>query len=227
MNIGVLSQSGVIEGQIEVPKIIIAKGQSRYALYYAINAELANERIGTVATKGRSLVKGSGIKPWRQKGTGRARAGSRQSPLWRGGGVVFGPQPRSYRIDVPQKQRKVALCSALFQKAKQERMYIIDAIQLPEAKTKLLHQQLSVYIHALQRREKGYCRLLLVLNTNAEGANVVRRAGRNIPYLTIQDSSRLLLQSIFYSSYVLLYKGALEDINSSLEKILSRRLRAA
>jgi len=104
---------------------------------YVVNY-LANHRQGTSSTKGRSDVRGGGSKPWRQKGTGRSRAGTSRSPIWRGGGIVFGPKPRTYGGNFPKKMKRLALLSAFSDKAQNENLKIVDKIDLPEIKTKTM-----------------------------------------------------------------------------------------
>ena len=107
-----------------------------HLIHEVVKMQLAQRRRGTASTKGRSEVRGGGRKPWRQKGTGRARAGTIRSPLWRGGGIVFGPLPRDYRYKVPKKVRKQALKSALSQKLVENKLIIVDSISLDSIKTK-------------------------------------------------------------------------------------------
>ncbi|OGQ38457.1 MAG: 50S ribosomal protein L4, partial [Deltaproteobacteria bacterium RIFCSPLOWO2_01_FULL_42_9] len=104
--------------------------------YETVKMQLANRRAGTASTKTRAYVSGGGVKPWKQKGTGRARAGSIRSPLWRHGGTVFGPHPRDYSYQVPKKVKKGALASGLALKIKEERLKVLDNITLNEPKTK-------------------------------------------------------------------------------------------
>src|SRR5512140_3480253 len=101
-----------------------------------VKRQLAPRRSGTAATKTRGFVSGGGKKPWKQKGTGRARAGSSRSPLWAGGAVVFGPQPRNYAYRLPKSARKAALCSALTARHAEGKLVVVDALVLPEPKTK-------------------------------------------------------------------------------------------
>jgi len=108
----------------------------QHVLHEMVTMQLVSRRAGTAATKGRSDVRGGGQKPYRQKGTGRARAGTRRSPLWRGGGVVFGPSPRSYRYKVPKKVRRQALKMALTSKLQDKALIVVDRLVLEPAKTK-------------------------------------------------------------------------------------------
>ena len=221
MNVPVLSAADQSVGTMSVPQIILERGNSYGSIYYAINAELSNRRVGSASTKGRSMVKGSGVKPWRQKGSGRARAGSRQSPIWRGGGIVFGPQPRTYRINVPRKQRAVALCSVLCKKIREKKAYIIDGFKLDEGKTKLIHQQLSAYLHMAGIVDKGYHTVLVTLDDGIDNIEKICRAGRNIPYLTIQNYQRMAIHALFYSEYVFLYQDVLDKLVRFLENVFN------
>ena len=114
------------------------------SIYHAIRNELANQRVGTASTKTRSEVRGSGTKPWRQKGTGRARAGTRQSPLWVGGGVVFGPKPRDYSYRLPRKIKRLAMRSILSQKQLENRLKVVEDFSIDGGKTRELARILRV-----------------------------------------------------------------------------------
>ena len=117
---------------------IFAAPVSEALMHQALVRQLANARLGTHKTKSRGEVRGGGRKPWRQKGTGRARQGSIRAPQWRGGGVVFGPTPRSYRQKMPRKMRRQALRSALSVKASESQLMVVDALEMSEPKTKEL-----------------------------------------------------------------------------------------
>ena len=116
----VYSVDGKEVKKIELSDTVFAREISEGSIYNAIRNELANRRVGTACTKGRSEVKGSGAKPWRQKGTGRARAGHKRSPIWVGGGIVFGPKPRDYSYKMPRKIKRLAIKSILSLKAKDD-----------------------------------------------------------------------------------------------------------
>ncbi len=105
-------------------------------LHEAVRMQLANRRAGTAATKTRGLIAGGGRKPWRQKGTGRARAGSTRSPLWRHGGTIFGPQPRDYSYKMPKRAWRKALCLAISERARDGKLYVVESLDLAEPKTK-------------------------------------------------------------------------------------------
>ena len=134
--IQVLDQSGKKISEINIPKEIFAYPVKEHLLYEAVVNYRANQRRGTASTKTKGEVRGGGRKPWRQKGTGRARAGSIRSPLWRKGGVTFGPKPRSYYYSLPKKAKRNALKSALSMKFADEQVLILKAFDLKEPKTK-------------------------------------------------------------------------------------------
>src|SRR5438034_1004032 len=124
------------QGELEVKFPLIADGKGTQAVHDAVVAYLANQRMGTACTKTMGEVAGTGKKPWRQKGTGRARAGSFASPLWRGGGVVFGPKPRDYSKKVSRKTRQLALRKALTERLKAGDVVLVDDLKLASPKTK-------------------------------------------------------------------------------------------
>ncbi len=125
-------------GEVELPDAVFGIEPNEYAVHDAVTLQLASLRSGTHDTKTISEVAGGGRKPWRQKGTGRARHGSRRSPLWRGGGVVFGPTPRSYGGRIPKKVRRLALLSALSARASEDAVFVLDSLDLDEPNTKAM-----------------------------------------------------------------------------------------
>jgi large subunit ribosomal protein L4 len=167
--IPVISQTRDAVGQVEVPAAIVAGPVREGLLHEMVKSQLASRRAGTHATKTRGFVSGGGKKPWRQKGTGRARAGSIRSPLWAGGAVVFGPQPRSYAYRLPKAARRAALCAALAARHADGKLLVVDALRLPEPKTKRMVEALG----ALGVADSA----LVVL---AEPDPAVMRAARNL-----------------------------------------------
>jgi large subunit ribosomal protein L4 len=143
MKIDILNIKGKKVGDFELTENIFAQNPNKNTIYEASKAYLANQRLGTAKAKTRGEVAGSGKKPWRQKGTGRARVGSKRTPTWRGGGVVFGPSPRDYRIDLPKKVKNNALISSLSQKAKEGKIIVLDSINITSIKTKKVAEMLS------------------------------------------------------------------------------------
>ena len=132
----VLDTSGQVSGEIEIPAKVFAYPLKQHLLYESVVMRLANERRGTAATKTRAEVSGSNRKPWRQKGTGRARVGSTRNPLWRKGGSSHGPQPRDYHYEIPKQARRNALKSALALRFGEKRVIILSEAELKGPKTK-------------------------------------------------------------------------------------------
>ena len=156
-------------GEVELPDAVFGIEPNEYAVHEAVTLQLASRRSGTHDTKTVSEVAGGGRKPWRQKGTGRARHGSRRSPLWRGGGVVFGPTPRKYGYSMPKKVRRLALLSALSARAQGDAVFVVDSLELAEPSTKAMAALLSAI---------GVEKPLVVTATRDE---IVEKSTRNIP----------------------------------------------
>lgn len=155
-------------GDVEVSGRIFAREGDSSLLHEAVRMQLARRRAGTAATKTKGLISGGGIKPWRQKGTGRARAGSTRSPLWRHGGTIFGPTPRDYSYKMPKKAWNKALCMAISDRAREGRLIVVEALELPELKTRAA-------LAALE--QLGLKHALIVLGEGEEG---FIRAARNL-----------------------------------------------
>src|SRR2546421_4660923 len=143
MKLTVKDMAGRDQGELEVKFPLIADGKGTQAVHDAVVAYLANQRMGTACTKTMGEVAGTGKKPWRQKGTGRARAGSFQSPLWRGGGVVFGPRPRDFGKKVGRKTKQLALRKALTERLSAGDVLIVEELKIESPKTKTFAELLS------------------------------------------------------------------------------------
>lgn len=143
MQVSVRNMDGDVVGQVELRDDIFAIPVNRAVMHQALVRQMANARQGTHKVKSRSEVSGGGKKPWRQKGTGRARQGSTRAPHWRHGGVVFGPTPRSYEKDMPRKMRRLALRSALSAKAAEQQIVVVDSLNMAAPRTKAMVQFLS------------------------------------------------------------------------------------
>lgn len=161
-------------GQVELSDVLFGGEIKPHLMHEVVVAQLAARRQGTHAVKNRSKVSGGGQKPWRQKGTGRARSGTSRSPLWRGGGTVFGPTPRSYEKKVNRKVRKAALVSALSQKVSDEAVYVFDSFELEAPKTKLANQVMDRC--SLDRK---------VLFVVEDYESPLARALRNLPFVSL------------------------------------------
>jgi len=189
--------------QVDVDEKVFAKKVDESIYYDVIKMQMANARQGTACTKGRSDVRGGGKKPWRQKGTGRARAGTSRSPIWKGGGVVFGPRPRNYSISVPKKVRKQALCGAISQKKTDGHLIVIDKIDLQGIKTARVAE-------ILERFE-----LKSVLIIAEDNKNLVLSA-RNIPAVKVLPPEGLNLYDVLYYQNLVITQPCLEKIQRRL-----------
>src|SRR5215813_11576207 len=139
----VVNQSKEPAGEITLPAGAFDGPVRRHLLYEVVNMQRANRRAGTASTKTRGEVRGGGKKPWRQKGTGRARSGSSRSPIWVGGATIFGPRPRSYEYRMPRSARRTALCAALALKQRQGELTVIKEFSFSEPKTKRMLETLT------------------------------------------------------------------------------------
>jgi len=175
------------------------------AVHDAVVAYRASQRSGTACAKTRSEVAGTGKKPWRQKGTGRARAGSKQSPIWRGGGVVFGPRPRSFRKDINKKTRKLALRKALSERFKAGEVLVVDQVQMDQPKTKDV-------IRLLDQLKVDGTALIVTGEVNANA----QLSARNIPYVDVTTSASLNTYDTLKYDCLVLTKDALSGLESRL-----------
>lgn len=165
--------------ELELPEEVFDYPLKEHLIYEAVKNFRANRRRGTAATKTRGKVAGSGRKPWRQKGTGRARVGTIRNPLWRGGGIVFGPQPRDYSYKMPKKARRNALKSVLSDKMRNQRILVIDKIDLESSKTR----------DALALLKNFQFDKLLIVDKK-ENAHLILST-RNVPYIKAIDFSEI------------------------------------
>lgn len=167
--ISVYSKAKKKVSEIDLDARIFNSDVKSHLIYEVVRMQMARKRSGSASTKTRSMIRGGGAKPWRQKGTGRARAGTIRSPLWRGGGVVFGPSPRKYDLAVPKKVRKGALRSALSLRNKEGKLWVLKDLEFGEIKTKRFVQFMETF---------RFNNALIVLDK--ENINVERSA-RNVP----------------------------------------------
>ena len=204
----ILSINGEKLGEITLAKEVFAVEPNLHVMHLALRRQLNNGRQGSACAKTRAEVSGGGRKPWKQKGTGRARAGSLRSPLFAGGGVVFGPKPRSYAISMPQKARKLALKSAL--SARQEQLVVVkDFSQIAQPKTKLMVSALK----ALNVSGK----VLIIADTKAaENANL-ELAARNIPSVKMILPSNLNVKDLLEANFVVITESAVNVITERLQ----------
>ncbi len=200
-----------IEGQqvdtLNLNPRVFGAAVNKECVYQVVNAFRAGQRKGQAATKTRGEVSGGGRKPWKQKGTGRARAGSIRSPLWRHGGVVFGPHPRDFSYSVPQKLRCVALCSVLSAKVKEKNLIVLDSFALQTAKTK---DAAKVFVN-LKITDSA---LLLIDKAN----DPMQRAVRNLKNVDWNIANNTNTYEVLSHKKLVLTKDAVDDLVKRLKK---------
>lgn len=210
MKIDVLKTDGSYTGrQVDLAESIFGIEPNSHAIYLSVKAYLANQRQGTHKSKERGEVSGGGKKPWKQKGRGGSRAGTIRSPLWVGGGTIFGPRPRDYRQELPKKVKKLARISALSSKVKDEQLVVVEDFNFESPKTKNLMQLLN----ALKINGK---RVLLLTNGNLPE---IYKSGRNIPKMKILEADKASTYDILNNQVLLLQESALGLITKTFEQI--------
>jgi large subunit ribosomal protein L4 len=208
MEFEVMTREGVSSGKMELPDNVFAVTPKEHVLYEAVRSYLTNQRQGTRSTKGRSEVKASGRKPWRQKGLGRARSGSAASPVWVGGGVAHGPKPYDYRWRLPKKARRLAVRMALSSKAKEGGLKIVESLGVAEGKTKRAVE----LMRSLGIEEK---KCLFVLPVKADD---MIRATNNIPGAKTAAARELNAYEVLDSDVVVIDREAVAHIVEVLGK---------
>ena len=189
-------------GDIELSEEIFGVEINEGLVHQAVVMQLASRRLGTHSTKTRGDVRGGGKKPWRQKGTGRARAGSRRSPLWRGGGTIFGPHPRDYSFSMPRKQRRLALKCVLTDKVKEGNLIVLDALNFDEPKTKK-------FVELQKTFGVDTCKSLFI---TAELIDNVTRSSNNLQNAKAIAALQLNVYDILNSEKLFLTKDAVAKI---------------
>ncbi len=200
----VVDQAGAVTGHVDLPETIFGIEPNEPVMHQALVRQLANGRQGTASTKTRSEVRGGGRKPYRQKGTGRARQGSTRSPQWEGGGVVFGPHPRSYRMDMPRKQRRLALRSALSAKAHDDGLVVLESFLLEAPRTRAMTD-------LLRGVEAGH-RVLVVLGSHNE---MLEKSARNIAEVRVTLAGNLSVRDLLIADTVIVTRDAIEHIEEA------------
>lgn len=199
-----IDKSGKAAGTIDVSETIFGIEPNLHVLHQAVRRELANGRAGTANAKTRSEVRGGGRKPWKQKGTGRARAGSIRSPLWAGGGVIFGPKPRDFSFDLPKKVRILALKSAL--SAANTKINVVENFGfLTAPKTK----EVAGFFKAAGLDGK----ILVLVDYKADGNDKIFLAARNIPGVKLSLPSNLSVRDLIDADAVVATQAAIDEIN--------------
>lgn len=190
--------------EIELSDAVFGAAVNRDAMYEVVRMQMASRRLGTSSTKGRSDVRGGGKKPWRQKGTGRARAGHSRSPIWRGGGIIFGPSPRSYDFKPPRKVRRIALVSALSMKLMEERMIILRDFPMEEIKTKRFQEVIDRF---------GFIKALFVIDGSRP---ILEKSSRNLKNVKMVRSEGINVYDLLKYDHVVLLEPSIKKIEEAL-----------
>lgn len=205
VKVHVLDQTGKKTKEINAPEEVLSYPAKEHLVYEAVVNYRANQRRGTASTKTRADVKGGGRKPWRQKGTGRARAGSNRSPIWRKGGTVFGPKPRDYSYKIPRKARRNALKSALAMKFEEKQIMVLDSLKFNEPKTK----------DGAEFLKKLNLNSALVID-NKENKNLFLSL-RNIPGVKAVDHNQVNIYDVLNHTSLVFTQEAFESLMERLK----------
>jgi large subunit ribosomal protein L4 len=187
-------------GEIQLSENVFGVEVSKDAMHQVVLAQLANKRQGTQSTKTRAEVRGGGIKPWRQKGTGRARQGSIRAPQWIKGGIVFAPKPRDYRVSVPKSMRRTALKSALTSKVQDNEMIVLESLEFNAPKTK----EMIKVLNAFEAKKT----LILVAESNEN----IYKSARNIPGVAVLPLNNINVYDILKYEKLMITKDAVSKI---------------
>lgn len=205
MELDVINQQGTPVEKVTVADHAFAAEVKNHLFHQVVRMQLARRRRGTASTKTRGEVSGGGKKPWRQKGTGRARQGSTRSPLWRGGGVALGPKPRDYAYKLPKKVRRAALCSALSLKTQEGLLKVIDRLDLPSPKTK----QMVDFLKGV-----GVAKAAIILL--GENNPNVQLAARNLPDVKVLRVEGVNVYDLLAHDYLLCTREALMKLEERM-----------
>ena len=198
--LNVLNIQGQNVGEIELSDAVFGVEVNEHVLYEVVKNQLANKRQGTQSAKTRAEVRGGGRKPWRQKGTGRARQGSIRAPQWIKGGVVFAPKPRDYRMSIPKSMRRVAMLSALTSKVQNDEMVVLDSLTLEAPKTKEVVKMLNAF----------NAKKTLIIT--AEANEIVYKSARNIEGVAVLPVNNINVYDLLKYPKVLMTKDAVSKI---------------
>ena len=190
-----------VVGNVNLDEKIFGQPVNEALLHEAVTLSLNNQRQGTHSTKTRAFVSGGGKKPWKQKGSGRARSGSSRSPVWVGGGIVFGPHPRDYSYSMPRKKGRIALCSALSSKLKDKNLIILDSFGIKDGKTK--------EVVSLLRRLNVSGSTMIVCDSQNE---FVYRGARNLPGIVVMDVVQINVYDLLKFKNLIITKDGVEKV---------------
>ena len=209
MELQVYKKDGSLSGnKVKLPGHVFGVKPNEHVVYLAVKTQQANSRQGTAASKTRAMVSGGGKKPWKQKGRGAARAGSNRSPVWIGGGRIFGPHPRDYSMKITKKVKNLAKISAYSDRAKQEKIKLIEDFKLDNPKTK----ELALILKSLDLYNE---KILLLLNDY--DADILR-AGKNIPKLEIRVATSESTYDLLNCECLLMQEGVVKKLSGTFKK---------
>lgn len=203
--VAVYTVAGQEIGELELNESVFGVEINEAVVHQAVVMQLASQRLGTHSTKTRGLVRGGGRKPWKQKGTGRARSGSTRSPIWVGGGITFGPRPRSYAFRMPRKQRRLAIKCALSDKVQSGDFVVLESLDFEQAKTKSVVKMLSDF--SVEKKA-----LIITTDTNEN----VEKSSRNIPGVKAISTCGLNVYDILNHNKLFITKDAITRIEEVL-----------
>ena len=201
-----LDANGVKTAEFTLNEAVFDAAAVPQLLHDVVKMQLANRRQGTASTRTRSDVRGGGRKPWKQKGTGRARAGTRRSPLWRGGGTVFGPKPRSYGYAVPRQVRAAALRAALSEKVRAGQFMVLDSLSLEEPSTKAFMALLE---------KVGVAGRALIITERVQRDDATSKSCRNLPYLTLLPPEGLNVYDVLRHDILIMTRNAVSAVEEA------------
>ncbi len=205
-SVDVINQKGEKVDSIELDDAVFDAAIHEGLVQQVVVWQLAKRRRGTASTKTRGQVRGGGKKPWRQKGTGRARAGTNRSPIWKGGGTIFGPHPRDYSFSLPKKVRKAALKSVLTSKLKESRLTVLDKMELESPKTKLFLETVKALGLDTQK----------TLFVTPEKDETLQRSSRNLPKVMVLPTEGLNVYDLLRFDRLVLLQSAVPRIHERL-----------
>jgi large subunit ribosomal protein L4 len=209
VKLDIYKTDGTMAGeQAKLPNEVFGIEPKKHAIWLAVNVEMTNRRQGTASTKNRSNVRGGGRKPWRQKGRGAARAGTIRSPLWVGGGRIFGPKPKCYSKQIPKKVSRLARKSVLSMRAKENKILLIEDFTFDTPKT----QKISDILKSLKIMDKK------TLLLTSETSHSIWLSGRNIQLFDVKEALCFSTVDIMNAEMLLIQKGALQKIKEVLTK---------
>ena len=209
MLVSVINTAGAKVGEVELSDTLFSAPVNEPLMHQALMRQLANARLGTAKAKGRSEVAGGGRKPWKQKGTGRARQGSTRAAQWRGGGIIFGPSPRSYEQKMPRRMRRAALCSALTLKAAEDRVVVLDTLVASTAGETLKTRDMAA---AMARVVPEGSALVLMAEANEN----VQRAANNLTNVKLLRAGYINMRDLLDYDYLVIPQDALPVLEGVL-----------